>query len=345
MCNAWNHPEGCECGFGPPYSGRVSYGGRIMWLDRAVQSEAVFLRALRELHLDPVAIEKILKRYRERVSARRAAGEPPPKLRTYLRGILRPLLGRKVKEASIWIYVPLFRLHSPKLVPVATHRHRPARVTYDDSLTVAEHTTWSIRVFGIGMGATQELTVQLGARFESEDGAYKLICWPIRLRVSLYKLRFAGPGGTWLRAEVDSRPTRIGRNKTVEDLSPEKLSRDCSSLSPKNVTYTDIFQLSRSHHGVSSYEKTYAAGNAYTEAIGFDAFGLQGTVRTSVTRTRRIALQCELPNGHDYCALHLAGPPGVVWAVDKEIQEWRTLIESMERGEGVPDSVLRHVTA
>jgi hypothetical protein len=57
MCNAWNHPEGCECGFGPPYhgSGIVTPGERLTWLEYVVKNRNFkYLRATQKDLVDDI---------------------------------------------------------------------------------------------------------------------------------------------------------------------------------------------------------------------------------------------------------------------------------------------------
>lgn len=65
VCNGWNHPAGCECGFGPPYQDSVQYGEQTQWAEEALKEERLFKRGLAELNYDDHTIISMARNYAE----------------------------------------------------------------------------------------------------------------------------------------------------------------------------------------------------------------------------------------------------------------------------------------
>src|SRR3954468_10009769 len=63
MCNAAKHPPGCECGFGPPYSGGYSASEVREWPEELLDNPELARRGLSEMAWDNASIEAFIERY------------------------------------------------------------------------------------------------------------------------------------------------------------------------------------------------------------------------------------------------------------------------------------------
>lgn len=302
MCNAYNHPPDCACGFGPPYSGALIPVHRESWLDAASRSEVRFRQALDDLQLTDDVIEDDLRLYRDKVMSAAAAGDSR-RARSQLAKIVRRRRRKVEKTGTARVDIPLFKLHSPS-VP-------GSKVTWQESTAETRGGSWSVTIFGIGMGADQTLTVIYEDKYSNFGGEYDLIYATVTMRWRLVSLSQRGKRGAssppTLEAEVDESVRRHPLGKGVRRLSDDELDDDMNSvLDPPLATYA------------VQTPNPWTRGYKWREAtelevrVGISQLGVSGAVRASVRPQRTVNLTFELPGGHEYELLGLAKAPGIV---------------------------------
>jgi hypothetical protein len=112
MCNAHNHPPGCDCGFGPPYPGILEAGSGTEWAEEVIDEPWLAERGLTELGWDERAIDAFLAEYEDLMGA----ADRMPRA-GIVHQIKEMLAWRRVVEEEHWIEkgrVPLFRFYGPE---------------------------------------------------------------------------------------------------------------------------------------------------------------------------------------------------------------------------------------
>ena len=309
MCNAWNHAPDCACGFGPPYSGSLVPVGRESWLRAASRSEERFRQALYDLHLTDDLIEEDLRLYRANVMSALAAGDPR-RATSQLRNIVRRRTRKVDATGSARVEIPLFKLHSP-LVP-------GSKVTWQETTAETKGGSWSVTIFGTGMGADQTFKVMLRRAYSNQDGEYDLIFASVKMRwwlVSLYERSKKGKQGelisSALEAEVDPDVRRHPLGRGARPLSEAELLEDMKFVLEPPLAKLELEQANRPWTDTYTWEKE----SEVDVRLGVPKLGIVGAVRAKVRPQRAVELTFELPGGHEYWLLSLAKAPGIVCKV------------------------------
>jgi hypothetical protein len=303
MCNAHNHPPDCACGFGPPYSGALIPVHRESWLDAASRSELRFRQALDDLQLTDDVIEDDLRLYRDKVMSAAAAGDSS-RARSQLANIVRRRRRKVEKTGTARVDIPLFKLHSPS-VP-------GSKVTWQESTAETRAGSWSVTIFGIGMGADQTLTVIYEDKYSNYGGEYDLIYATVTMRwwlVSLYERGKKGASGkpisTTIEGEVDESVRRHPLGRGVRPC--DELADDLNSvLEPPLATY----DVRTPNPWTPGYE--WEKATEFDVRFGIAQIGISAAARASVHPQHKVTLTFELPGGHAYELLRLAKAPGIV---------------------------------
>ena len=305
MCNAYNHPSDCACGFGPPYSGSLVPVHREAWLDAASRSEARFRQALYDLQLTDEVIEEDLRLYRDKVISAASAGDSR-RARSQLANIARRRIRNVEKKDTARVDIPLFKLHSPSV--------RGSKVTWEESTAQTRGGTWLVTIFGIGMGADQTLSVVYEDKYSNHDGAYDLIYATVVMRwrlVSFYERRAKGARGklisSAIEAEVDERVRRHPLGRGVKRLSNDELVDDMNFVLDPPVDKREVLT---SDPWTRAYE--WRESTEFEVRLGIPQIGISAAAKASVRPQHTVKLTFELPGGHEYELLRLANAPGIV---------------------------------
>ena len=171
MCNAAKHRGGCECGFGPPYPGKVELVETVEWVDEAASDEASFKRALKVLNFNSPTFNSFVREY----ESIQHLHEPQGTTRERLKTLVDQLDYREEGSKYMPVQVPLFKLHSPAV--------KRARVTYREADVADKKRGWLVKFFGIGMAPTKTIKVVYKPDFVSEKGECLQIYVPLILHI------------------------------------------------------------------------------------------------------------------------------------------------------------------
>lgn len=299
MCNAAKHPGGCECGFGPPYPGKIQLVETVEWVEEAAKSEESFKRALNDLNFNPSTFSRFVQEYR----SIQHLEEPKDTITQRLKNLVEQLEYRDEGSKYELVQVPLFKLHSP---PV-----KKARVTYRESDLPEKDRGWLVKFFGIGMGPTKTFKVVYEPDFISERGECLQIYVPLVLHIRNIGVYKAGVlQGRGIRAEVES----IKEESTLRKRGCHKLPKiECAnkklpgrheakeySLSKHSATQVEKFKLNLPFNIARNIELHFV-----------EVFGKSFDALARVKHERKLELEFELPGSHDYHLTYNLG--GLHW--------------------------------
>ena len=297
MCNAAKHSPGCSCGFGPPYPASYSAVNTTEWSREVLQRPDLVTRGLRDSAWDAKSIEEFVEKYLEIKNSELPADTMVSRI--------RELLGmrRKVVESITedWINVPLYRFGAPDVTD--------AKVEYSEGEGVADGSGWSLRVFGVGTGATTTVQVNKARTFVAEAGTWKQVYVPVKLvvsRIAVYE------GDRLIGRGVDAQvaPPRDDGDQFLRRRAVKSVPR--LALGDRPDDFDDVLECDliaddtgAVHRDKRSWETDVAqeVGVRLSKVANISAL-------VSVKRTRRLGLEFALPAGHDYLA-YLC--PGTLW--------------------------------
>ena len=288
MCNAAKHPSGCECGFGPPYPGKIELVETEEWVDEAADSEESFTRALNVLNFNRSTFSSFVREYHSIQHMQ----EPKETISQRLKDLVGRLEYREEGSKFELVQVPLFKLHSP---PV-----KKARVTYRESDVPKKERGWLVKFFGIGMGPTKTFKVVYEPDFVSERGECLQIYVPLVLHIRNIGVYKSGVlQGRGIRAEVES----IKEESTLRKRGCHKLHKnECSNKTLLGKHETKEYSLSK--HSITQLEKFKlsmpfnVARNVEMHFV--EVFGKSFDALARVRHERQLELEFELPGSRDY---------------------------------------------
>jgi hypothetical protein len=289
MCNAAKHSSGCACGFGPPYAGVVTVAGVTQWAEEAVDRPSIVQPALATAGWDEEGIARFLASFNDIRGARLPRETRIDRINELL-GLRRVLVRETVED---WIKVPLYRFGAP---PV-----KGAVVSYTEADSSTEESGWSLKVLGIGTGASTELKVAQTRKFVAEHGTCKQVFVKVKLRVehiAVYEgVRHVGNG---IRANVaipkKKNPDLALRGRGCDTLVTE-LCRSGEADDRDNPL--DFFFAGDASGVIHTDERSWEINVAKEVSTKLEKLLNVGTL-VKVKRLRRLALEFKLPAGHDY---------------------------------------------
>jgi len=301
MCNGANHPSGCECGFGPPYPGKIELVKTEEWIDEATTNEELFTRALNDLNFKGSTFSRFVREYQSIQHLQ----EPKETIRQRIHDLVSQLEYQEEDSKFEMVQVPLFKLHSP---PV-----QKARVTYRESDLPEKERGWLVKFFGIGMGPTKTFKVVYDPDFISERGECLQIFVPLVLhirKIGVYKAGVLQSHG--IRAEVEN----IKDESTLRKRGCQQLHKDeCANKTLLGKHKTKQYALSQ--YGptqVESFKLSLPFNVARTVEMRFrGVFGESFDALAQVRHQRQLELEFKLPGSRDYylsfnsSGLHWAG--------------------------------------
>lgn len=297
MCNGANHMSGCECGFGPPYPGRIEKIESIEWIEEAANSKAAFNRALNDLNLDKKTIRDFNREYFaiDTVSH-------PSKLERLRR--LKDRLEYKIEDTrSLPVKVPLFKLHSPSA--------KGATVIYKESEIVKKTRGWLLTVFGIGMGATNIYRVVYDQPYVSSNGECWQVYVPLVLEVKSVAVYEAGLfKNHGARAEIAGvEDQSVLRKRGCDRLDDEQCAQLSGSFDVINYSFLKNLQPRK-----ENFTKLW--GNNVRQSIELEsirAFGLTIKPLAELEHQQKLDLEFNLPGKRNYALSYNAS--GLHWDV------------------------------
>jgi hypothetical protein len=300
MCNAWNHDVGCTCGFGPPYavSGKIILAGKKEWIDIVRSSKIAFQRSLEATGFDSETISENLALYGETIRK----GEDLKDWLMRFIGRYYVTLGTEIR----FIKIPLFKLHLPEKVNGV--KVKGSKVTFKEETFTERNSNWSLRVFGTGMGATQNVKIVCSSEITAEKGKCKIVFVTIPIRVSKIALiKNNQPINYFIKAEV-------ARSATFHNGAKSCNKKDCEKDTKLIGPPSDVYQLSEDTKGsISTYEKKWTYGTGRKVNIGIIAFKMKASMEIQINRKHELTLTFDLPDGHDYILLPLKNKGGIKW--------------------------------
>jgi hypothetical protein len=191
-------------------------------------------------------------------------------------------------------------------------------VRYKDEITNTLDTTWTVKIFGSGMGDTQMLVVKYSAELESARGDHKLIFLTVPLHVLLIFVYENGSlVGKGLRTEAAT--------DNVQSINPGVASRPLaeSLAASANATFLEErFPLSEdTSTSAASYSRTWTTQADFEYSAGIKAFDMGATAKTRIKRQNAVSLTFKLPAGRDYVLKCDKNGSGIWWTATPPRQQ------------------------
>jgi hypothetical protein len=304
-----------------PLDGKVAIGGQKDWVDAALQSRDAFGSGLRSIGLPEDEVERAVSLRDDTEAQLRAieldiesyrppgvlfAVDPvPPELYARQRSVWRRLADyfsdrevRVTDTAVTEVRVPLFILAGADVAGCTA--------TFDQEEMRSRPLTWTMTVFGNGLGGSRELKASAEASFTADADQTKVVFQPLKLMLQQVAVLLNGRqvgGGV----QVDS-----GNIRT--DSSPGLL---LLSAQPRPAAGPPVqrFPLAGDTTGaLATYQWKYARTSKRNLSLGVDAFNTKLSLTVGTELTTQVTLQYELRGGHDYTLLEAADGDGLLWA-------------------------------
>jgi len=315
MCNAFNHDNGCECGFGPPYtfSGNANIVEKVKWGEQALWDEEEFVRGLNEVIPDKKIASDIQEQYKQqgfplqRVGLRSWKRMSAQRKRAFTRemkkilGMVRIKKGKPIKQT---IRVPLFKLHSP-CVP-------GSKVTYMEDEAVTK-TNWNISLGfpGFGMGSRKTIKVSYSCRVSCKEGCCKIISMP--LEVIITPLEVFDRNGKLINKSLQVEAAAKNNKKQFQRAVHNCEEDPCKD---RYASMLDLVDLLNDTSGDAVEVRIRLTGNRkrYVQ-VGISAFGLEAAVQATVEFESVLEIESTLPPRRLYKMYNIMGEHGIMWRV------------------------------
>lgn len=304
-----------------PLESKVAVGGQADWAESALRSRDAFASGLRSIGLPDDQIEAAVS-LRDDTEAQLqaidldiesyrppgvlfAADPVPPELYARRQSVWRRLADlfsdreiRVLDTAQADVRVPLFVLSGADVTGCTA--------TFDHEQMRTRPLTWSMSVFGSGLGGSRELKASAAASFTAAAGETKVVFQPLTLtlqRVAVFQGGRQIGGGV----QVDSGAVSTGTSPGLLLLS--------SSAKPPAGPSVQRFPLAGDTTGaLATYTWVYARTAKKNLSVGVNAFQTDLSLTVGTELTTQVTLQYELRGGHDYDLLRVAEGDGLLWA-------------------------------
>jgi len=309
MCNAWNHPPDCDCGFGPPYRWRIQIGTPRTWYESSLLNRASYRHHLGGLGFSRREISTELQRYCRHdfpLSADTWAAlstQEKTDWKTRFLTFFGLYKCELLEQTELKIDIPIFRLHSPAV--------EKSKVTFEMAHTDTTADAWSVTVMGCGTGHSQEFRLTNKSEFSSEGGDCKLVCLPVTLRLTRLNLYRRG---NYLRTVLRVEPSPDYRREIMNEGVRPQPAGACLPASCAIIAPAQVYPLAdESPRSLAKYTRQWESEAKKEFSAGVEALGLKGLCQATVRRRSAITLTIHLPGGHDYRMYPLQEPDGLVW--------------------------------
>lgn len=308
MCNAWNHSNNCDCGFGPPYAvcGTFEILKEENWIDSVVSCKGRLIKGMREVGFGPEEINEALTEYQK-----------IPKEQQGLSGWFQNILNRRqyfdISSKVELETIPLFRLH----LPAINGRKIPGcRIIYEESNEEKRQQKWSFRIIGKGMGKTRLVGVYCSSKVIAENGKCKIIFVKIPIRVTEVKVvQGDRPITTFLRTEIDASASNISFHNGAMTCQEKLCNKDGNSL----ASPSDLYPLATSEKDyIGFYTKAWSYTSGMEMKLGIKAFSSESVMELYIYRDKMLEFHFELSGGYDYLLMPLVNDNGIKWKLSKK---------------------------
>lgn len=302
MCNGRKHPAGCDCGFGPPYPGKIEHVEKREWIDDAIDSPETFKKGLTDLNFNRPTYDRLVREY----NSIRQVQEPEATKRQKVEHLVARFEYREESSKLIPIKVPLFRLHSPSI--------KKARVIYREPKTSKKDDAWIVKIFRIGMGSTNTYKVKYDPEFVSKNGECLEVFVPLVLNVKLIGVydKSGVLHNRGIQAEIDG----VENEGTLRKRGCETLPKsDCDDKSTLGNYNQKKYVLSGQHRRKKDEftEKFSLNVSRVVELHVKEVFGYTIKPIANVEHHHPLELVFELPGSRDYSLCY--SPSGLHWDV------------------------------
>lgn len=326
MCNGYRHPNGCECGFGPPYLGpRKSFpqgtGNKFVgiirerkrekWASQGIVNENKIVQGLAQLGLKPKWLNMIQKKYSE-------AGYPIKKsLWNELSGaqqegatkkMLR-LIGLRqeiIEELEpIKLEIPLFRLQPPKT--------QKSSVSYEETLKRARGWSVSVKIPGFAIGADLSLHLQGKGVVQASKRECKTIILPItirRYRTNLYMGNVCIARNK-LVAEAGNKKTGQVLSRTI------KSCKDYIPPAPHAMLIAEYDLINDLSADNAKFNIGWGRTNNGRAEFSIPVPGITPGIQIGIEMEHEIMLEFDLEPRRDYKLYPIPEGMGISWKVSK----------------------------
>jgi hypothetical protein len=327
MCNAYQHSDGCECGFGPPYldskaplpqlNGKKFIGvirerKREKWAAKGIVDRNKVTNGLEQLGLKPKWLNTILKKYSDagypikeslwnELSKNQQQGAAQKMMR--LMGLREEIIE---ELEPIDLEIPLFRLQPPKT--------EKSIVSYEEKHTKAHGWSVFVKVPGFAMGSDLSLHLQGEGIIQTSKNECKIIILPVsinRYRVNLFLGKIC--------VARNKLVVEAGNKKTGQVLSRTiKTCRDYVSPSSKAVLIAE-YNLIGDKSGINSRFNIGWGEKANSHAeIMIPIPGITAGIQIAITMEHEILLKFDLEPKRDYKLYPIPEGMGISWKVSKK---------------------------
>jgi hypothetical protein len=304
-----------------PLDGKVATGGLTDWVDAALQSRDAFASGLRSVGLPDDEVERAvslrddteaqLRGIELRIESYRPPGvlfavDPvPPELYAQRQSVWQRLAGyfrdreiRVLETAETEVRVPLFVLGAADV--------EGCTAKFDQEEMRTRPLTWSMTVFGSGLGGSRELKASAAASFIAAAGEVKVVFQPLKLTLQRVAVLLDGRqvgGGV----QVDGEKVRT-------DASPGLLLLSSQARPPTGPSVQRFPLAGDTTGALATYQWVYTRTSKKNLSVGVDVFQTKLSLTVGTELTKQVTLQYELRGGHDYALLRVAEADGLLWA-------------------------------
>jgi hypothetical protein len=311
MCNARNHYDGCDCGFGPPYPWKITSGPRTDWYEASLTNFEEYKGNLKALKISRSLINEKIRKYF-------SLGFPIPKdtwaalsnldkanFKSRFSHLLQSFRLEEKEFLDDEITIPIFRLHSPEI--------KDSIVMYEQIKSEEEPYAWSISILGFGTGDSQVFLLENKDSFSSCEGTCKLVRLPLKIRATSLDV-FHGDQFLANTLRIEPAP-KLG--KEIINAGAKHQPGACKHKKNFKVLGSEFFPCAKDKLGeIRGGERTIGSLSEHKFFTKVSAFSLEGGFKTVVKRKVAITLKFNLPTGYcDYCLLYLEDPDGILWEI------------------------------
>lgn len=165
--------------------------------------------------------------------------------------------------------------------------------------------TWSMTVYGSGIGGSRELSASASARFSAAAGQTKAIFVPLTVtlqRVAVLEAnRQIGAG-----VQVDASSIRANS-------APGLLLLPSGTKPPAGPSIQRFPLAGDTTGALAAYEWTYERKSEMHVELGLEAFNSKISLNVGTSFTTQAALKYELRGGYDYVLFSAAEGDGLLW--------------------------------
>lgn len=327
MCNGYRHPDGCECGFGPPYlgpkdpfppsTGRKFLGvirtrKRDKWASKSIINKENLIKGLDQLDVEPGLQRAILEKYstaryplKQTLWEELSREQQESASEKMMRAIgLRFKIVKELKPIDLEI--PLFRLQPPK-TPGSI-------VSYEETMTRTPGWSVFVKVPGFGAGSDLSFYVQGKGIIQTAGDECKMIILPLSIKRYLVNV-YLGK----LCIAKKRLITEAGNKKTGQILSRTiKSCKDFIAPSPGATLVADYNLLRDQSHINTKFSIGWGKKVHNHAEFTIPISGISTGIQVSIDLEHEVQLEFDLEPRRDYKLYPIPEGLGISWKVSKK---------------------------